>query len=128
MSPGLNRAVVEFCLQRDITVSPGVITPTEIGAAMELGLEVVKFFPAEPSGGLSYLKAVSAPYGKMKFIPTGGIGASNLLPYLRFPKVLACGGSWMVMSDLIAAKRFDDIRKLTEQAVALSRSASVDGK
>ena len=123
VSPGLNRAVVEYCLHQNLAVTPGVITPTEIGAAVEMGLDVVKFFPAEPSGGLPYLKAVAAPFGKMKFIPTGGIDASNVLPYLQFSKVIACGGSWMVKSDLIASKRFDEIRKLAEAAVALSRSA-----
>jgi 2-dehydro-3-deoxyphosphogluconate aldolase/(4S)-4-hydroxy-2-oxoglutarate aldolase len=123
VSPGLNRKVVEYCLQNGITVTPGVLTPTEIEAAIQLGLEVVKFFPAEPSGGLEYLKAVSAPFRQIKFIPTGGINAANVLAYLKFPKVLACGGSWMVKADFIEGKRFDEIKRLTEEAVAMRRSA-----
>jgi 2-dehydro-3-deoxyphosphogluconate aldolase/(4S)-4-hydroxy-2-oxoglutarate aldolase len=123
VSPGLNRKVVEHCLRREIPVTPGVVTPTEIEAALDLSLQVVKFFPAEPSGGLDYLKAVSAPYGKLKYIPTGGIDAKNVLPYLKFSKVHACGGSWMVKSDLITAKRFDEVRRLTAEAVAIRKSA-----
>lgn len=122
VSPGLNRKVVEYCLQNNITVTPGVVTPTDIETAIEFGLEVVKFFPAEPSGGLNYLKAISAPFPQVKFIPTGGIDTTNILPYLKFPKVLACGGSWMVKQDLVAGKRFDEIKKLTGQAVAVRRS------
>jgi 2-dehydro-3-deoxyphosphogluconate aldolase/(4S)-4-hydroxy-2-oxoglutarate aldolase len=118
VSPGLNSKVVEYCQCNNIAVTPGVATPTEIEAAMEMGLEVVKFFPAEANGGLDYLKAISAPYGKMKFIPTGGIDESNLLLYLKFPKVLACGGSWMVRADLIASKNFKEIQRLTGQAVS----------
>lgn len=119
VSPGLNRKVVEYCLKANVLVTPGVITPTEIEAALDLGLNVVKFFPAEASGGLEYLKAVSAPYKDIRFIPTGGITAANLVSYLSFRPVLACGGSWMVKADLIAAKRFDEIRNLTGQAVQL---------
>jgi 2-dehydro-3-deoxyphosphogluconate aldolase/(4S)-4-hydroxy-2-oxoglutarate aldolase len=117
VSPGLNRKVVEYCLKYQIPVTPGVATPSEVEAALELGLEVVKFFPAEPSGGLEFLKAISAPYKNVRFIPTGGIDESNLLSYLMFPKVIACGGSWMVKTDLISGKRFDEIKKLTAQAV-----------
>lgn len=118
VSPGLNRTVVEYCVQHDVPVIPGVATPTEIQAALELGLDVLKFFPAEASGGLEYLKAISAPFRQVRFIPTGGIDESNLIPYLKSPGVLACGGSWMVKADLISTKRFDDIKKLVEQAVA----------
>jgi 2-dehydro-3-deoxyphosphogluconate aldolase/(4S)-4-hydroxy-2-oxoglutarate aldolase len=119
VSPGLNRKVVEYCLEHDIPVTPGVATPTEIEAALDLGLEVVKFFPAEAMGGLPYLKAIAAPYKKLRFIPTGGIDETNLLSYLKFPQVFACGGSWMVKPELIAAGKFDDIRALTGQAVNL---------
>jgi len=118
VSPGLSRNVIEYCMQNGIAVTPGVATPTEIEAALDLGLQVVKFFPAEANGGLEYLKAISAPFKQMKFIPTGGIDEANLLPYLKFPQVLACGGSWMVKADLISNKRFDDVKRLTEQAVA----------
>jgi len=119
VSPGFNPKVVEYCLSNDIPVTPGVATPTEIEAALELGLEVVKFFPAEANGGLPFLKAIAAPYKKVRFIPTGGIDESNLLGYLKFPQVLACGGSWMVKAELISAGKFDEIRRLTAQAVNL---------
>jgi 2-dehydro-3-deoxyphosphogluconate aldolase/(4S)-4-hydroxy-2-oxoglutarate aldolase len=119
VSPGFNRKVVEYCLTGGIPVTPGVATPTEIEAALELGLEVVKFFPAEANGGLPFLKAIAAPYKKVRFIPTGGIDESNLLAYLKFPQVLACGGSWMVKAELISGGKFDEIRKLTAQAVNL---------
>jgi 2-dehydro-3-deoxyphosphogluconate aldolase/(4S)-4-hydroxy-2-oxoglutarate aldolase len=119
VSPGFNRKVVEYCLENDIAVTPGVLTPTEIESALDLGLEVVKFFPAEAAGGLAYLKAIAAPYRKVKFIPTGGIDEKNLLSYLTFPPVFACGGSWMVKPELIAAGKFDEIRTLTAKAVSL---------
>jgi 2-dehydro-3-deoxyphosphogluconate aldolase / (4S)-4-hydroxy-2-oxoglutarate aldolase len=118
VSPGLNRKVLDHCRKREIPITPGVLTPTEIEAALDCGLEVVKFFPAEPAGGITYLKAVSAPYGNVRFIPTGGVDEKNLADYLKFSKVLACGGSWMVKGDLIAGKRFDEIREITARAVA----------
>ncbi len=117
VSPGISRPVVEFCLKNDICVTPGVVTPTEIGLALELGLDVVKFFPAEASGGIDYLKAISAPFPGLKFIPTGGIDESNLVPYLQHPRVLAVGGSWMVKPALIAGRQFEEITRLTAQAV-----------
>jgi 2-dehydro-3-deoxyphosphogluconate aldolase/(4S)-4-hydroxy-2-oxoglutarate aldolase len=119
VSPGLNRKVVEYCLSKSVAVTPGVATPSDLEVALELGLEVVKFFPAEANGGLAYLKALSGPYGSVRFIPTGGIDESNLLPYLKFGKTLACGGSWMVKPELISAKQFDKIRELTARAVQL---------
>ena len=119
VSPGFNRKVVEHCLNAGIPVTPGVATPTEIEAALEMGLEVVKFFPAEANGGLPFLKAIAAPYKKVLFIPTGGIDETNLLGYLKFPQVLACGGSWMVKAELISGQKFDEIRKMTVQAVNL---------
>jgi 2-dehydro-3-deoxyphosphogluconate aldolase/(4S)-4-hydroxy-2-oxoglutarate aldolase len=117
VSPGLNRKVVEYCLANSIPVTPGVATPTEVEVAIELGLEVVKFFPAEAMGGLSYLIAIGAPYKAMKFIPTGGIDESLLLAYLKSPRVHACGGSWMVKADLIAAGKFEEIKTLSAKAV-----------
>ncbi len=117
VSPGLNTKVVEYCVQHSIPVTPGVATPTEVEMALEQGLEVVKFFPAEANGGLPFLKAISAPYKSLKFIPTGGIDETNLLSYLKFNKVLACGGSWMVKSELINNKQFDEIKRITSQAV-----------
>ncbi len=118
VSPGLNRKVVEYCLGNDIPITPGVLTPSEIETALEYGLEVVKFFPAEAGGGLAYLKAISAPYKSLRFIPTGGIDESNLLSYLRFPKVHACGGSWMVKPEMISNHQFDEIKRITSSAVA----------
>jgi len=119
VSPGLNRKVVEYCVGKSVAVTPGVATPSDLELALELGLKVVKFFPAEANGGLAYLKALSGPYGNVRFIPTGGIDESNLLQYLKFPRTLACGGSWMVKPDFIAAKQFDKIRDLTARAVQL---------
>jgi 2-dehydro-3-deoxyphosphogluconate aldolase/(4S)-4-hydroxy-2-oxoglutarate aldolase len=119
VSPGLNPKVVEYCLRSSLPVTPGVTTPSDVEVALGLGLDVVKFFPAEASGGLVYLKALSGPYGNVRFIPTGGIDESNLLAYLKFPKTLACGGSWMVKPELIAAKKFDQISDLAARAVQL---------
>ena len=117
VSPGLNPRIVKYCVDRNIPITPGTNTPSEIDTAMDFGLEVVKFFPAEQSGGLAKIKAMSAPYVNMKFMPTGGINEKNLLSYLDFPKVIACGGSWMVPADLIAKGEFDKIEELTRDAV-----------
>ena len=117
VAPGLNPVVVEYCLKKNIPVTPGVATPSDVERALSLGLEVVKFFPAEAAGGVDFLKAISAPYKGLRFIPTGGIDEKNLLSYLRLPSVLACGGSWMVKQDLIASGQFGAIRELTEAAV-----------
>jgi len=124
VSPGLEPKVVRYCLDRGIPVTPGVCTPSEVSLALDLGLEVVKFFPAEAFGGLKTLKALSEPYSTMRFIPTGGIGPDNLVEYLSFPRVLACGGSWMVKSDLIAAGDFNQITRLTREAVELAAKAA----
>jgi len=118
VSPGFSPKVVEFCLSNSIPIIPGVTTPTEIQYAIEYNLEVVKFFPAEASGGTEYLKAIAAPFKEMQFIPTGGIEESTLLSYLQLPCVLACGGSWMIPSAFINSGNFDEIVKLTHKAVA----------
>jgi len=118
VSPGFNPKVVKYCIDKSITVLPGVFTPTEIQYAVEFGLEAIKFFPAEAGGGLKYLKAVAAPFKSLKFIPTGGIDQSTLLSYLRFSKVLACGGSWMVQPEMIRAGQFEQIAELICKAVA----------
>lgn len=123
VSPGLNPKVAKYCRQRGIPPIPGVVTPTDIEEALDLGLEVVKFFPAEASGGVAYLKAISAPFAQMKFIPTGGIDETNLVTYLRLPCVMACGGSWMVKPDLIADRKFEEIRNLAARAVEMVRDA-----
>lgn len=117
VSPGLNPRIVKYCVDRNIPITPGTNTPSEIDTAMDFGLEVVKFFPAEQSGGLAKIKAMAAPYVNMKFMPTGGINEKNLLSYLDFPKVIACGGSWMVPADLITKGEFDKIEALTRDAV-----------
>ena len=119
VEPGLNRSVVEYCVARRIPVLPGICTPTELMYAIELGLKVVKFFPAEQAGGLPMIKALSAPFGDMLFMPTGGIGPANVLNYLAFSKVIACGGSWMAKDELIKAGKFDEIRVLVRKAVEL---------
>ncbi len=118
VSPGLNPEVVRHCVEKGYPITPGVCTPGEVETALSFGLDVVKFFPAEAAGGLPMIKAMSAPYGKLKFMPTGGISAKNLNEYLSFPKILACGGSWMVTADLINNGRFDEIERLTREAVA----------
>ena len=116
VSPGLNPKVVEYCIKKEYPVCPGIMTPTELEVALALGLDVVKFFPAENAGGLKMIKAMSAPYTMMKFMPTGGINATNVRDYLACDKILACGGSWMVKGDLVAAGRFDEIERLTHEA------------
>lgn len=117
VSPGLNPKVVSYCLEKNVPILPGTSNPSDVEAAIELGLEVVKFFPAEQAGGLNMIKAMSAPYTKMKFMPTGGVNANNLKDYLDFNKIVACGGSWMVKKDLVAAGKFDEIEALTREAV-----------
>lgn len=119
VSPGFNPKVVSYCLQNDIPVLPGVSNASDIEQALEFGLTELKFFPAEAGGGLKYLKALSAPYGKIMFMPTGGINAENVNEYLAFDHVFACGGSWMVNPKLINAGDFSSIEKLTREAVLL---------
>ena len=126
VSPGTNPKVVRNCLEKGVQPIPGVVTPTEIEAALELDLEVLKFFPAEPSGGLGMIKALAAPYTQIKFIPTGGISAANVGEYLKHPKILACGGSWMVKKDLVNAGKFDEIQALAAQAAAIVKSVRED--
>jgi 2-dehydro-3-deoxyphosphogluconate aldolase/(4S)-4-hydroxy-2-oxoglutarate aldolase len=118
VSPGFNPKVVDYCIENNIPVTPGINNPTQIEMALEKGIKVVKFFPAEASGGLSLLKSMSAPYTDIKFIPTGGINQNNLYSYLSNNKVLACGGSWMVKTDLISSGNFDEITRLTKEAIS----------
>ena len=119
VSPGLNPKVVEYCIKEGYPITPGIMTPTELEVALGFGLDVVKFFPAENAGGLKMIKAMSAPYTMMKFMPTGGINATNVRDYLACDKILACGGSWMVKGDLINAGNFAEIEKLTREAAAI---------
>lgn len=117
VAPGLNEHVVRRSQELGLPVFPGVCTPTEIEAALGLGLEVLKFFPAEPMGGLAFLKAVAAPYVDVRFMPTGGITASHLPAYLGFDRVVACGGSWMAPQAWVEGKAFDRIREEVAAAV-----------
>ncbi len=117
VSPGLNPKVVSYCIGKGVPMLPGCSNPSDIEAALELGLKTVKFFPAEAAGGLKMLKAMSAPYGQLTFMPTGGISADNLLEYLNFNKIIACGGSFMVKDELVKDKKWDQITALTKNAV-----------
>ena len=118
VSPGINPDVVKHCLAKGYPIVPGCATPSEVETAISLGLDTVKFFPAEAAGGIAMIKAMSAPYGKMKFMPTGGIGEGNLNDYLSFAKIFACGGSWMAPKKLISEGKFDEIERLTRGAVS----------
>ncbi len=122
VSPGTSRAVVERCQEHGVAVLPGAVTATEIQAALELGLTTVKFVPAGTSGGAPAIAALSAPFGGVQFVPTGGVGPGNLGDYLALPSVVAVGGSWMVPAATVAAHEFATITDLTTTAVALARS------
>ena len=119
VTPGFDEEVVDYCLGNNIPVYPGTVTPSEVTKAVKRGLNICKFFPAEQYGGVSTIKALSAPFTTVKFIPTGGVSAKNLKDYLSCSKIVACGGSWMVKGDLIKAHEFDKIRELTAEAVEL---------
>jgi len=116
VAPGFNRRMVEHCLSAGLPVYPGIATPTEVEAALELDLRTLKFFPAEPMGGLGYLKAIAAPFVGVNFMPTGGISAANVGGYLAYDRVVACGGSWMAPAEWIASKQFDRIRDESRRA------------
>ena len=116
VSPGFNPKVTEYVLKKGVPMTPGVCTPTEIEAAMSLGLDVLKFFPAEPSGGLKMIKAVAAAYVNLQFMPTGGINADNVRDYLKYDRIVACGGSWMVSGALVKEGKFDEIENLVREA------------
>src|SRR5674476_1703635 len=118
---GMSRAVVERCGELGAAVLPGVVTATEVMAALELGCTTVKFFPAGTSGGVKAITALAAPFGGLRFVPTGGVGPANLHEYLAVPAVAAVGGSWMVPRDLVAAGDFDRVRGLVAEAVGLVR-------
>ena len=119
VSPGLNPVVVKHCIDKGYPVIPGVCTPSEVELGMSFGLKYLKFFPAEAAGGVKMIKAMAAPYTNIRFMPTGGINTSNVADYLNCKAVFACGGSWMVPSDKIAAGKFDEIEKLTAEAAKL---------
>lgn len=121
VSPGLNPKVVRYCVEKGIPITPGCANASDIEQALECGLEVVKFFPAEQAGGLPMIKALAAPYTMMKFMPTGGINAKNVKDYLAYDRIFACGGSWMVKGDMVANGEFDKITQLTKEAVEIAK-------
>lgn len=122
VSPGFDEDVVDYCIEREIPVFPGCVTPSEVAKAVKRGLTIVKFFPAEQFGGIAAIKALAAPYTTVKFMPTGGINIKNIKEYLSCDKVICCGGSWMVKSDLIKAGDFEEIYKMTSEASKLVKS------
>lgn len=119
VSPGFNPKVTEYVLKRGVPMTPGVCTPTEIEAALQFDLDVLKFFPAEPSGGLKMIKALCAPYVGLNFMPTGGINADNVRDYLKYDRIVACGGSWMVSGSLVKEGKFDEIENMVREAAAI---------
>lgn len=123
VGPGFDPEVVDYCLKKEIPVFPGCITPSEVAQAVKRGLEVVKFFPAEPAGGLKYIRAIAAPYTMMKFMPTGGINPQNVREYLAYDRIAACGGSWMVKNTMIENNEFDRIEELVKEAVEIVKES-----
>ncbi len=119
VSPGLNPRIVKYCVEKGILIVPGCSNPSDVEQALENGLDVVKFFPAEQAGGLPMIKAMAAPYVGVKFMPTGGINAKNVRDYLAYDRILACGGSWMVKGDLVKAGDFAKITELAKEAAAI---------
>lgn len=119
VSPGLNPRIVRYCVEKGILIVPGCSNPSDVEQALENGLDVVKFFPAEQAGGLAMIKAMAAPYVGVKFMPTGGINAQNVKEYLAYDRILACGGSWMVKGDLVKAKDFAKITELAAEAAKI---------
>jgi len=128
VAPGFNPKVVAWCVAHRVPALPGVATPTDIEMALDHGLDVVKFFPAEALGGVKTLKIFAGPYPMMRYMPSSGIGMENIEPYLQFSKVLAVGGSWMVGRDMIAAKQFNKIGELSRQVMDVVRRVTPAGK
>ncbi len=122
VTPGFNPTIVKLCQDLDFPITPGVNNPMSIEAALSLGIEAVKFFPAEASGGVKMIKALLGPYGNLQIMPTGGISPSNIKDYLAIPNIVACGGSWFVEKSLIQAKNWDGIGRLVREAVALTHA------
>ena len=121
VSPGFNPRVTEHVLKKGVPMTPGICTPTEIEAALQFDLDVLKFFPAEPSGGLKMIKALAAPYVGLSFMPTGGINAENVRDYLKYDRIVACGGSWMVSGKLVKEGNFAEIGRLVREAAGIVR-------
>ena len=123
VSPGTNPKVVKYCVEKNIPITPGTCTPSEVEMALEQGLEVVKFFPAEQAGGLKMIKAMAAPYVGVKFMPTGGISPENVREYLAYDRIGACGGSWMVKGELVKNGNFEQISKLSREAIEIVKES-----
>lgn len=123
VSPGLNPRIVKYCVDKGILIVPGCSNPSDVEQALENGLDVVKFFPAEQAGGLPMIKAMAAPYVGVKFMPTGGINAQNVKDYLAYDRILACGGSWMVKGDMVKAGEFEKITALVKEAVGIVKES-----
>ena len=120
VSPGFDPEIVDYCLEKNIPVFPGCISPSEVAQAVKRGLKIVKFFPAEQAGGIAMIKAMAAPYHNIRFMPTGGIHTGNLKDYLSCDKILCCGGSWMVKGDMIRNGEFEKIQVLVKEAKELA--------
>ena len=123
VTPGFDPEIVKYCVERDMPIYPGCTTPTDYHAALKFGLEVLKFFPAEQSGGLAKIKAMSAPFPMFKVMPTGGIGLNNLKEYISCPVIAACGGSYMVTAELIDNQKWDEITELCKKSVEIVKEA-----
>ena len=123
VSPGFSRDIVKYCQSQNIPVIPGCITPSEIMQAIDCGLNVVKFFPAKEFGGLSTMKSLSAPFGQIKFMPTGGISLDNLKEFISAKFIVACGGTYMVKDDLINNDKFEEITNLSKQSINIIKEA-----
>ena len=119
VAPGFNAKTVSKCIEQKVPVFPGTSSPTDLEQALEFGLDIVKFFPAEAMGGVKTLKAFHGPYHTLRFMPTGGVSMANLKDYLSLPYVIGCGGSWMAKGDLIAAGRFDEITRISAETIAM---------
>ena len=117
VSPGLNPRTVKYCVEKNIPITPGTSSPSDIEQAIELGLDVVKFFPAEQNGGVAKLKALAGPYTNLRWMPTGGVNTKNMMDYLGFDRIIACGGTWMVKKDLIEGEQWDEITRICKEAV-----------
>jgi len=122
VTPGFNPKIVDYCIDNKIPIIPGVNTPSMVEWALDKGLKIVKFFPANLSGGTKMLKSLAGPYPEMRFIPTGGINNECLIDYLKLSNVFACGGSWIVKKDLISSGQFEEIKRLTKNALSLIKS------
>lgn len=123
VTPGFDPELVAYAQEKDIPIFPGCTTPTDYHAALKFGLELIKFFPAEQSGGLAKIKAMAAPFPQFKVMPTGGVSLKNLAEYIACPIIAACGGSYMVTADLIEGQKWDEITELCKKSVEIVKEA-----